>query len=103
MFQKKTKQIFNNQHQQHIVGQVMSETNFDYEEGDIVQQIVTNKNWWEFWKPGTVPMSVGKYTRTGNVVDLDIRLGNLYLTGKSKNGEFVGYLSGLPNVAGEEL
>ena len=68
----------------------------NYEEGFIRGKVKLNKKWWEFWVPNYVEMDVGSYTMVGPIVEINIKIGSLYITGHSKDGSLVGEIKGLP-------
>ena len=74
----------------------------NYETGVLTAEVKLNKKWYQFWLPKYSVMDVGAYTRIGALVDMDIKIGTLYLNGHStKEGSFVGKINGLPGVLDE--
>jgi len=68
----------------------------DYEEGVLIGKIKIRANWWEFWKPEFINHNIGNYTRVDNQVQFNIKIGDIWISGKSEKGLMSGMIKGLP-------
>jgi hypothetical protein len=68
----------------------------DYEEGVLIGKIKIRANWWEFWKPKFINYDIGNYTRIGNQVQFNIKVGDIWVSGNSEKGLVSGMIKGLP-------
>ena len=68
----------------------------DYEVSVLFARVEIKKKWFQFWLPKYSVVEMGSYTRIGEVVELNIKFGDLFLSGKETNGSFVGTINGLP-------
>lgn len=69
----------------------------DYEEGVLIGKIKLRINWWEFWKPKFINHNIGNYTKIGKTIKVNIKVGEIGLSGIIKNGMVSGVIRGLPD------
>lgn len=68
----------------------------DYEEGVLTGRIKYRRYWWELWKPNYIEEDIGSYTKIGKTIQLNIKIGDILISGYSVNGTMSGVITGLP-------